>query len=85
MSSDKWEEESTAENTIKFELKVTCSKNPHAAKDATDPEELYKNSRGEAIACAVCWEFLCILVKTMVQVPANSSIDEAARCVFCHF
>ena len=43
---DKWEENTTEDSTIELELKVKCTRNPHAAKDATDPEELYKNSKG---------------------------------------
>ena len=36
----------TADDTLVFELKVKCKKNPSAAKDATDPSELYVNHRG---------------------------------------
>ncbi|XP_022097300.1 DNA-directed RNA polymerases I and III subunit RPAC1-like isoform X1 [Acanthaster planci] len=39
------DEEGTAEDTIEFQLKVKCAKNPSAAKDATDPDELYKHSK----------------------------------------
>jgi len=33
--------EGTAEDTLEFELKIKCTRNPAAAKDATDPDELY--------------------------------------------
>ncbi|KAK6875486.1 DNA-directed RNA polymerases I and III subunit RPAC1 [Candida tropicalis] len=34
----------TEDNTIVLSLDVTCTKNPNAPKDATDPNVLYKNS-----------------------------------------
>ncbi|XP_072172722.1 DNA-directed RNA polymerases I and III subunit RPAC1-like [Diadema setosum] len=39
------DETGTAEDTLEFQLKVKCSKNPNAPKDATDPDELYKNAK----------------------------------------
>ncbi|XP_045184889.1 DNA-directed RNA polymerases I and III subunit RPAC1-like [Mercenaria mercenaria] len=36
--------EPTEEDTIQFELKVKCTRNPHV-KDATDPDELYKDHK----------------------------------------
>ncbi|XP_077999650.1 DNA-directed RNA polymerases I and III subunit RPAC1-like [Glandiceps talaboti] len=39
------DEEGTAEDTLEFHLKVKCTKNPHAPKDATDPDEMYRNWR----------------------------------------
>jgi hypothetical protein len=38
--------DATAEDTIVFELKVKCRKNPQAGKDVTDPEEKYIDSKG---------------------------------------
>ena len=35
----------TEEDTIQFELKVRCTRNLHV-KDATDPDELYKDHKG---------------------------------------
>ena len=40
------DETGTAEDTIEFQLKVKCTKNPNASKDATDPDELYRNAKG---------------------------------------
>lgn len=37
------DDEGTAEDTIEFTLRVKCTKNPAASKDATDPDELYLN------------------------------------------
>lgn len=34
----------TDENTIVLSLDVSCTKNPHAPADSTDPNELYRNS-----------------------------------------
>lgn len=31
------------EDTVEFELKIKCTKNPHASKDAATPDELYRN------------------------------------------
>ncbi|XP_074650733.1 DNA-directed RNA polymerases I and III subunit RPAC1-like [Tubulanus polymorphus] len=39
------EAEGTGDDTISFQLKVRCTKNPSAAKDATDPNELYKDHK----------------------------------------
>merc|ERR1712227_33204 len=38
---NKEQTEGTSEDTLEFELKIKCTKNPNAAKDATDPDELY--------------------------------------------
>lgn len=38
--SDRYNED----NTIVFSLDVTCTKNPHAPKDSTNPRELYRNA-----------------------------------------
>ena len=40
------EEDATEDTVVELELKVKCTKNPNASKEATDPEELYLNSRG---------------------------------------
>ncbi|XP_076354046.1 RNA polymerase I and III subunit C [Tachypleus tridentatus] len=37
--------EGTAEDTLEFQLQIKCTKNPHAPKDATTSEELFKNSK----------------------------------------
>ena len=37
------------DTTLVFELKVKCIKNKNAPKDATDPDELYINSKGLAL------------------------------------
>ena len=39
--------EGTGEDTIEFELKVRCKRNPKAAKDETDHNELYIDHKGE--------------------------------------
>ena len=41
--------EGSAEDTIEFELKVKCKKNPHAAKDATSHDELYIDHKSKKI------------------------------------
>ena len=46
------ETKGTAEDTLEFELKVRCRRNPHAPKDASDPDELYLDHKGEAIHSA---------------------------------
>lgn len=39
-------EDFSPEDTIIFQLKVKCTKNPQA-KDATDPDEVYKDHKGQ--------------------------------------
>lgn len=43
------DEEGTEIDTLQFRLQVRCTRNPHAAKDSSDPNELYVNHKGE------CW------------------------------
>ena len=40
------DENGSPEDTLEFQLKIKCTKNPSAPKDATDPDELYKNTKG---------------------------------------
>ena len=40
------DEESTEDNVIELELKVKCTRNPHASKEAADPDDLYINHKG---------------------------------------
>ncbi|XP_037274573.2 RNA polymerase I and III subunit C [Rhipicephalus microplus] len=37
------ESDGSPEDTVEFELKVRCTKNPQAPKDATTPDELYRD------------------------------------------
>uniref|UniRef100_UPI00358EB4B9 DNA-directed RNA polymerases I and III subunit RPAC1 isoform X1 n=1 Tax=Myxine glutinosa TaxID=7769 RepID=UPI00358EB4B9 len=39
------DDQGTEIDTLQFELKIRCSRNPRAAKDSTDMEELYINSK----------------------------------------
>uniref|UniRef100_A0A2K5D4G7 DNA-directed RNA polymerases I and III subunit RPAC1 n=1 Tax=Aotus nancymaae TaxID=37293 RepID=A0A2K5D4G7_AOTNA len=39
------DEEGTEIDTLQFRLQVRCSRNPHAAKDSSDPNELYMNHK----------------------------------------
>lgn len=41
------EEEGTEIDTLQFRLQVRCTRNPNAAKDSSDPNELYVNHKGE--------------------------------------
>lgn len=40
------DEESKDNTTLQFDLKVKCIKNKNAPKNATDPDELFINSKG---------------------------------------
>ena len=40
------DEGGTEIDTLQFRLQVRCTRNPHAAKDSSDPNELYVNHRG---------------------------------------
>lgn len=44
--STKDDEESKDDTTLQFDLKVKCIKNKNAPKNATDPDELFINSKG---------------------------------------
>jgi hypothetical protein len=44
---DSEHEEAKDDTTLVFELKVKCTRNKNAPKDATDPDELYINSKGK--------------------------------------
>jgi hypothetical protein len=39
-----------------FNLKVRCSRNSHASKDTSDPDELYKDHKGIELHTATCLE-----------------------------
>uniref|UniRef100_A0A2K6TF39 DNA-directed RNA polymerases I and III subunit RPAC1 n=1 Tax=Saimiri boliviensis boliviensis TaxID=39432 RepID=A0A2K6TF39_SAIBB len=39
------DEEGTEIDTLQFRLQVRCTRNPHAAKDSSDPNELYMNHK----------------------------------------
>lgn len=41
------DEEGTEIDTLQFQLKIKCSRNPQAAKESSDPNELYFNHKGE--------------------------------------
>ena len=43
------DDEANWNTVIEFELKVKCTKNPKAPKDATDTDELYLNSKGSSL------------------------------------
>ena len=43
------DEESTEDNVIEFELKIKCTRNPNASKEATDPDDLYINHKGSIL------------------------------------
>ena len=44
--STKGDEESKDNTTLQFDLKVKCIRNKNAPKNATDPDELFVNSKG---------------------------------------
>ena len=52
-SEEGLEKEGTAEDTLEFELKVRCRRNPHAPKDASDPDELYLDHNGKILRLSV--------------------------------
>lgn len=53
------DEEGTEIDTLQFRLQVRCTRNPHAAKDSSDPNELYVNHKGEwwwvSKKAPLCW------------------------------
>lgn len=51
------DEEGTEIDTLQFQLKIKCSRNPQAAKESSDPNELYFNHKGEICPKNRCWFF----------------------------
>lgn len=53
------EDECDEINTLQFQLKIKCSKNPRAAKESSDPNELYINHKGKTnkveMSSAIPW------------------------------
>ena len=43
------EKEPSPDEVLVFELKVSCSKNPHPKADSTDPNDLWINHKGDLI------------------------------------
>lgn len=45
--NDKKADDTVSDNdTLRYELKVTCSMNPQAPKNSRLPEDIYKNNKG---------------------------------------
>ncbi|XP_063235462.1 DNA-directed RNA polymerases I and III subunit RPAC1 isoform X2 [Bacillus rossius redtenbacheri] len=42
------DEDGTEQDTLEFELKIKCTKNPNAPKDSKNPDDIYKNANGTA-------------------------------------
>lgn len=42
----KADDEISDQDTLRYELKVTCSVNPQAPKNSRLPEDMYRNSKG---------------------------------------
>lgn len=40
------DDEVSDQDTLRYELKVTCSTNPQAPKNSRLPEDMYRNSKG---------------------------------------
>ena len=47
--------DATADDTVVFELKVRCRKNPLAGKEVVDPDEKYIDSKGTIYQHAYYW------------------------------
>ncbi|XP_014667921.1 PREDICTED: DNA-directed RNA polymerases I and III subunit RPAC1-like [Priapulus caudatus] len=62
------QEEPTEMDTIEFQLKVRCMKNTHAPKDATDPDELFKDHK--------------VLTKHMKWIPIGNQADLYGKNAF---
>uniref|UniRef100_A0A9L0IQD5 DNA-directed RNA polymerases I and III subunit RPAC1 n=1 Tax=Equus asinus TaxID=9793 RepID=A0A9L0IQD5_EQUAS len=55
------DEEGTEIDTLQFRLQVRCTRNPHAAKDSSDPSELYVNHK--------------VYTRHMIWVPLGNQAD----------
>lgn len=45
-NNERADDEISDQDTLRYELKVTCSVNPQAPKNSRLPEDMYKNSKG---------------------------------------
>lgn len=62
------DEEATDIDTIEFSLKIKCIKNQHAPKDASDPDELYKDHK--------------VLTKHMKWIPIGNQLETYGKNAF---
>uniref|UniRef100_A0A2R5LKD1 DNA-directed RNA polymerases I and III subunit RPAC1 n=1 Tax=Ornithodoros turicata TaxID=34597 RepID=A0A2R5LKD1_9ACAR len=58
--------EGSPEDTVEFELKIKCTKNPHAPKDACTPDELYRDH--------------IVYTKHLKWIPLGSQAEIFASC-----
>lgn len=71
--------EPTEEDTIQFELKVKCTRNQHV-KEATDPDDLYKDHKGNWYTIIVVSE-VNLIVHIIVLI--HGVIGRVIFCSFC--
>lgn len=55
------DQEGTEIDTLQFQLKIKCKRNPQAAKESSDPDELYFNHKGEIAPKNRCCFFFLVL------------------------
>jgi len=55
------ETDATPEDTLVFELKVRCRKNPQASRDATDPSDLYIDHNSELSSYKIIVKLVIII------------------------
>jgi len=79
------DEEGTEIDTLQFQLKIKCSRNPQAAKESSDPNELYFNHKGKISPKKKCCFFLfLILVCSLSPVSGEKQFLQSAQVAFCH-
>lgn len=63
------DEEGTEIDTLQFQLKIKCTRNPHASKESSDPNELYLNHK--------------VYTKHMKWVPIGNQVDLFPKADLC--
>ena len=90
------DEESTEDNVIELQLKVKCTRNPHASKEATDPDDLYINHKGcmflnfcislqnlcRQIVCTFLWVDFQFIEKVWASIKKNALFTTVLHVLF---
>jgi len=56
------DDEVSDQDTLRYELKVTCSMNPQAPKNSRLPEDMYRNSKGISLDLLLNFQLLIIMI-----------------------
>nr|XP_008513997.1 PREDICTED: DNA-directed RNA polymerases I and III subunit RPAC1 isoform X2 [Equus przewalskii] len=77
------DEEGTEIDTLQFRLQVRCTRNPHAAKDSSDPSELYVNHKGKdhaKFSPVATASYRLLPDITLLEPVEGDAAEELSRC-----